>query len=93
MTKYVKCRCCAKRIYFGERIYKFKGYLGVYCSANCFAEEHCETNELDAELADNCCCTVYDDDQRRNELKEQMERLLKEMAECKSEFESLNNTK
>ena len=94
MTRYIKCRCCDKRIYFGEKVYRYKGYLGAYCSANCFAEEHCITSELDEEFASNCCCTVYDDDARKRELQEQMERLLKEMADCKAEFESLcNNTK
>ena len=94
MTKYVKCNCCNKRVYFGERVYRFKGYLGVYCSAQCFAETHCVVTDLNEELADNSCCTVYDDDQRRTELKEQMERLLREMNECKEEYESLhNNTK
>ena len=94
MTKYVKCQCCSKRIYFGERVYRFNGYCGVYCSAQCFAETHCVATDLNAELADQSCCTVYDDDHRRTELKEQMERLLKEMNECKAEYESLhNNTK
>lgn len=91
MNRYVKCNRCNKRIFFGEVAYRFKGYCGVYCSANCFAETHCVISELDIELAENSCCRVYDDDARKRELQEQMEKLLKQMESCKAEFESLNN--
>lgn len=94
MNRYVKCNRCNKRIFFGEKVYRFKGYCGVYCSANCFADTHCVVSELDIELAENSCCTVYDDDARKRELQEKMEMLLREMSDCKAEFESLcNNTK
>lgn len=93
-NRYVKCNCCGKRIYFGETAYRFKGYCGLYCSADCFADSHCVVSELDIELAANTCCTVYDDDARKRELQEKMEMLLREMSDCKAEFESLcNNTK
>lgn len=92
-NRYVKCRCCGKRVYFGEMTYRYKGYCGLYCSTDCFAHAYGTTNELDIELADNNCCTVYDDDKRKRELQEQMEKLLKQMENCKAEFESLNNTK
>lgn len=94
MTRYVRCNCCNKRIYFGEEVFRFKGYCGVYCSDECFADAFGEVQELDIELAEKCCCTVYDDDARRRELQEQMERLLREMNDCKAEFDSLcNNTR
>ena len=94
MTRYVKCSCCGKRIYFGEVVFRYKGYCGIYCSADCFADSFCEVQKLDFELADNCCATIYDDDARKRELQEQMERLLREMNDCKAEFESLcNNTR
>lgn len=93
-SRYVKCNGCGKRIYFGETVYRYKGYCGVHCSADCFANAHCIVDELDINVAENSCCTVYDDDARKRELQEQMEKLLKEMADCKAEFESLcNNTK
>jgi hypothetical protein len=91
-NKYVKCSCCGKRIYFGEEVYRYKGYCGVYCSADCFADCFCVVNELNTELADNCCCEVFDDDARKRELKDQMENLLKQMNDCKEEYETLCNS-
>ena len=92
-NRYVKCRCCSKRIYFGEKVRRYKGYCGVFCSPNCVAITFSTTSELNEEIADANCCTVYDDDKRKRELQEQMEKLLKQMENCKAEFESLNNTK
>lgn len=94
MNRYIKCSCCGKRIYFGEYVFMYKGYCGVYCSADCFADAFCIVGELNEDLADNCCCEIFDDDKRKRELQEQMEKLLQQMADCKAEFESLcNNTK
>lgn len=94
MNRYVRCNHCNKRIYFGEEVFRFKGYCGVYCSDECFADAFGEVQELDVDLADKCCCEVFDDDRRKRELQEKMEQLLKEMGDCKAEFESLcNNTR
>lgn len=61
MAKYIKCDCCGKRIPFGEEVYKFSGYAGLFCSGDCFAHSYGEVQELDDELADDCFHTVYDD--------------------------------
>ena len=91
--RYVKCNYCTKRIYFGTTVYRYNGYCGVYCSAKCFADKYGIETELNEDLAHNCCCTVYDDDKRKRELMETMERLKREMDQCQAEFQSLNNTK
>ena len=92
-NKYIKCNCCGKRIYFGEEVYRYKGYCGVYCSADCFADAFCITNELDEELAYDCCCTVYDDEARKNEIRREMEEHRMAMEKLYIELEALNNTK
>ena len=92
--RYVRCNHCNQRIFFGSKVNHYKGYCGVYCSAECFAQEHSVETELNEELADNSCCTVFDDDKRKRELKETMERLIKEMNQCKAEYDALiDNTK
>lgn len=62
MAKYIKCDCCGKRIHLGEEVYKFNGYAGLFCSAECFSDSYGEVQELDDELASDCYHTVYDDD-------------------------------
>lgn len=91
--RYVKCNHCNKRIYFGEKVYRYNGYCGVCCSAKCFADRHGIETELNLNLAEACCCAVFDDDKRKRELLETMERLKREMDQCQVEFQSLNNTK
>lgn len=61
MAKYIKCDNCGKRIYFGEEVYKFSGYAGLFCSGDCFADSYGEVQELDNELADDCFHVVHDD--------------------------------
>lgn len=63
MAKYIKCDNCGKRIYFGEEVYKFSGYAGLFCSGDCFADSYGEVQELDDELANDCYHTVYDDEE------------------------------
>ena len=63
MAKYIKCDNCGKRIYFGDELYKFGGYAGLFCSAECFADSYGEVQELDYELANDCYHTVYDDEE------------------------------
>lgn len=62
MAKYIKCDHCGNRIYFGDELYKFAGYAGLFCSAECFADSYGEVQELDDELASDCYHTVYDDE-------------------------------
>lgn len=63
MAKYIKCDCCGKRILFGEEIYQFRGYAGLYCSGECFADAYGEVQEVDETLADDCYHKVYDDEE------------------------------
>ena len=50
MAKFIKCDCCGNRIQFGEEVYKFSGYAGLFCSGDCFAHSYGEVQELDDEL-------------------------------------------
>lgn len=63
MAKYIKCDCCGKRIPFGEEVYKFRGYAGLYCSGDCFADAYGEVQEVDGTLASDCYHKVYDDEE------------------------------
>lgn len=63
MAKYIKCDNCGNRIYFGDELYKFGGYAGLFCSAECFSDAYGEVQELDYELANDCYHTVYDDEE------------------------------
>ena len=87
--RYVKCNCCGKRIYFGDDVFTYKGWCGVYCSADCFADTYSVVDELGEDVVTAKCCIVYDDDKRKRELMETMERLKREMDQCEMEFQSL----
>ena len=85
MAKYIECDCCGKRIEFGATVYQFNGYCGLYCSPECFSDSQADIHILDDELADDCACTVFDDEARQREILEQIER-------HKLEIESLQRT-
>ena len=70
MAKYIHCDCCGKRIDFNESIYRFKGYCGIYCSADCFADAYADCDNLNEDIAANCCAKVHDDDEDKRKLKE-----------------------
>lgn len=61
MAKYIKCDYCGKRIELGSEVYKFHGYAGLFCCAECFADSYGEAKELDTELAEDCYHKIYDD--------------------------------
>lgn len=80
--KYIKCDCCGNKIKFGDEIWVFSGYCGIYCSADCFANTHGETDELTEEVADNCMCEVFDDEANKikaSAIKKQIEDLQREL--------------
>lgn len=74
MAKYIECDGCGKRIEFGATVYQYGGYCGVYCSPECFTDSYANISILDDDLAENCDCTVYDDETRRREIEEQIEK-------------------
>ena len=89
MAKYIRCDACGKPILFGEEVYKYQGYCGLFCSAECFANLHSDCSELTEELADDCRHEVYDDEERKKELRriiEDSERVLRQM---RNELEAL----
>lgn len=47
MKQYVECSVCGKRLYFGEKVLTKWGYVSIFCSPNCFANDFsigcCET--------------------------------------------------
>ncbi len=65
MAKYIKCDCCGKRIEFGTEVYQYGGYCGVFCSTECFAHSYADEFILDDDLAENCSCTVYNDEEEK----------------------------
>lgn len=79
MAKYIRCDCCGKRINFGEEVYAYYGYCGLYCSSDCFADSYAYIGELDDELAYDCRHEVYDDDERIRELKNKIEEYSREL--------------
>lgn len=61
VKNYVRCDNCDKKIYFGDEVYQHSGRCGIYCSAQCYADSYAETHFLFGELADECCCTIYEE--------------------------------
>ena len=86
MAKFIKCDGCGKPIYFGETIYQYYGYCAVYCSGECFADEHADIRELDEDMADDCRCKVYDDN-RAKELKESIAKLQSQIIAMQAELD------
>lgn len=81
--KYIICDCCGKKIYFGDTIWYFGGYCGTYCSAECFGYAYGQEDELTEEYAEDCDCTVYDDEEvakRKAEIKLEIQKLQNELA-------------
>lgn len=39
MEQYVECSVCGKKLYFGEKVLTKQGYVGIFCSPNCFAND------------------------------------------------------
>ena len=81
MAKYIHCDCCGKRINFDELIYKFSGYCGIYCSADCFAEAYADIKELNEDVAANSCATVHDDKEDKRKLQAEIEKAKAEIEE------------
>lgn len=79
MAKYIRCDCCGKRIDFGEEVFKFPGYCGLYCSSDCFTDSYADIGELDDELAYGCHHEIYDDEERKRELEEKIKEYSKEL--------------
>ena len=53
-TKYVECCVCRKRIPFGTVVLTKRNLCGIYCSPNCYAEDHdigCCRTPLSQDLA------------------------------------------
>ena len=93
MAKYIRCECCGKRIDFGSDVYRFGGHRRLCCSADCFADSYGEIDYLNDELADDCWCHVFDDEERQREIKAQMETHKQELERLQRELDALNNTK
>jgi septal ring factor EnvC (AmiA/AmiB activator) len=79
MAKYIRCDCCGKRIDFGEDVYQFAGYCGLFCSADCFADAYANCLELNADVAENCCKTICDDNEDKRKLQEDIARAEEEI--------------
>lgn len=88
MAKYIKCDCCGKPIYFGETVYNREGYCAVYCSGDCYANDHADIRELDEDMADDCRCVIYDDE-RIKELKMLINEAQLRIAEMQIELDEL----
>lgn len=87
MAKYVRCDCCGKRINFGDEVIRFPGYCGLFCSSDCFAYAYAEYGDLNEDVADNCCRTVYDDEEDKRKLQEDIVNAEKEIKELTRKIE------
>ena len=86
---YIKCDCCGRKIPFGEIVYFHHGYCGTYCSAECYADSWGESAELDKELAENNCCEIYNDEQKREELIKEIDKLTQQLDKVRVELDNL----
>lgn len=61
MKYFVKCDCCGKKIYVGDKMYQTPGYCGIYCSLNCWTrfEANVEITALTVSEADNCGADLF----------------------------------
>lgn len=58
---YTKCDGCGKKIYLGDPIFYFDGYVATYCSAECFADSYATIKELTLGHIDNCDCELHEE--------------------------------
>ena len=86
---YIKCDCCGKKIFFGEMVYFYHGYCGIYCSAECYADNWGESTELDEKLAENNGCKIYNEEQRRKELIKEIDKLAQQLDKARAELDNL----
>ena len=89
MAKYIECNCCGKRIEFGAEVYKYGGNAGLYCSPQCFTYTYADEEILDEELVENHWHTIFDDEARRREIEEQIEKHMLEIESLKRTLELL----
>jgi hypothetical protein len=89
MAKYIECSCCGKRIEFGRDVYKYPGHALLHCSYECFTDTYGETHYLNEELAEDCWCTIYDDEARRREIEAQIEKHMLEIESLRRTLELL----
>jgi hypothetical protein len=90
MAKYIRCDCCGKPVRFGEDVYQYEGYCGLYCSSECFADSYANCLELDEDIAENCRHEVYDDEKRVKELRQNIASMEKALWQMKAELDSLD---
>ena len=89
MAKYIKCDGCGKPILFGSEVYQFDTFCGIFCSTECFADSYAVCRELDKELADDCHHEVYDNEERKKELRNNIRELEIKLNFLVSELEEL----
>ena len=89
MAKYIRCDHCGKPILFGEEILQYPGYCGLYCSSDCFADSYADYRLLDEEIADNCHHEVYDDEERKKELRNNIAKMQIDLKIMQAELAGL----
>lgn len=88
MAKYIRCSFCNRKIMFGQDAYH-KDYCDVYCSLDCYFDANGSTTKVDEVFANDCDCTVYDDDARISEIRKEMEEHRAAMEKLYEELETL----
>ena len=86
---YIKCDCCGKKIFFGDVVYFYHGYCGIYCSAECYADNWGESTELYEKLAEDNGCKIYNEEQRRKELIKEIDKLAQQLDKARAELDNL----
>jgi hypothetical protein len=89
MAKYIKCSLCGKPIIFGEEVLKYPRYCGLYCSTDCFAESYADFHILDEDIADDCRHEVYDDEERKKELRDNIAKMQMDLKIMQAELAGL----
>lgn len=89
MAKYIRCDGCGKPIVFGEEVLNFPGYCGLYCSSDCFANSYAHFYSLDEDVADDCRHEVYDDEERKKELRNNISKMQIDLKIMQAELAGL----
>lgn len=81
IMKYVKCKNCGKKVYFGSFVTVSEGEESdVFCSPSCYVDSYGGRLILTDAQAHYFGFEVHDDCQRRREIESEIAKLQKELA-------------
>ena len=89
MAKYTKCDNCGERINYGDDVYTDNDSIGIYCSERCYCNHTLYKERFTEDLAYDNNWPLWDDDERKEEIKKEMEMHKQAIEELLKEFERL----